>query len=110
MLFLTRGEMPHERLWRRWFGELDSVAFSGCKPDSSAEQFVECGLELELQQSDPIARQHLFSVYMHTDQDFAGYAHDSLFYGAVPTCLSMGAAGVRHAWLSRLAVRVGAGG
>ena len=62
MLFLTRGEMPHERLWRRWFSELDSVAFSGCRPDSSAEQFVECGLQLELQQSDPIARQHLFSV------------------------------------------------
>lgn len=23
-------------------------------------------------------------VYMHTDQDFAGYAHDSVFYGAGP--------------------------
>ena len=62
MLFLTRGEMPHEQLWRRWFGELDSVAFRGCMQNSSADQFVECALELELRHIDPIARQHLFSV------------------------------------------------
>ena len=63
MLFLTRGDMPHERLWRRWFGELDSIAFRGCKQNSSADQFVECALELEQQHNDPIARQHLFSVH-----------------------------------------------
>ena len=34
---------------------------------------------------------------MHTDQDFPGYAHDSVFYGAVPNTLCTGAMGVLHA-------------
>ena len=52
---------------------------------------------------------------MHTDQDFPGYAHDSVFYGAVPITPSVGAMGVlhachdlRHSWLGRGQVAGGA--
>ena len=59
LLFLTRGELPHEKLWRRWFEDLGSLAFSGCMVDRETDYFMKCTQE---RRADPISQQHLFSV------------------------------------------------
>ena len=59
LLFLMRGHVPHEKLWRRWFEELGSLAFRGCQADWETDQFMECTHE---RRPDPISQQHLFSV------------------------------------------------
>ncbi len=58
LLFLTRGDMPLEKLWRRWFEEVGDLAFSGCleKPGS---EFLECA---HARRGDPIGRQQLYTV------------------------------------------------
>ncbi|KAK9840663.1 hypothetical protein WJX81_008195 [Elliptochloris bilobata] len=62
---VAAGEMPHARLWRRWFGELSDTAFGGCM-SGSGDHFLECATAQRL---GPIGQQHLFSVYMHTNPD-----------------------------------------
>ncbi len=58
LLFLTRGDMPLERVWRRWFEEVGDLAFSGCleKPGS---EFLKCA---RARREDPIGRQQLYMV------------------------------------------------
>lgn len=58
LLYLTRGEMPHEKVWRRWFSEVGRKAFTGCTY-GPGDHFLECSHD---RRSDPIAQQHLFSV------------------------------------------------
>ena len=58
LLFLMRGNVPHEKLWHRWFEELGSLAFRGCMTGET-DQFMECTHE---RRADPISQQHLFSV------------------------------------------------
>lgn len=77
LLFLVRGNMPHEALWRRWFEEVDSTVFSGCALRDS-DKPATC---YRKERSDPIARQELFSVFVHSSPDFPGYPDDSLFHG-----------------------------
>ena len=77
LLFLVRGNIPHEALWRRWFEEVDGTVFSGCAPRGS-DKPATCSRE---ERSDPIARQELFSVFVHSSPDFPGYPGDSLFHG-----------------------------
>ena len=58
LLFLTTGPLPHEELWRRWFIDIGSLAFSGCAGDYG-EHFLECTHE---RNADPIGQQQLFTV------------------------------------------------
>jgi hypothetical protein len=77
LLFLVKGNIQHEALWRRWFEEVDGTVFSGCAPRESGKPATCYNKE----RSDPIARQELFNVFVHSSPDFPGYADDSLFHG-----------------------------
>lgn len=77
LLFLVRGDMPHEALWRRWFEDVDSAVFSSCAPRGSKKP----GFCSQKERSNPIARQELFSVFIHSSPNFQGYPDDSVFHG-----------------------------
>ena len=84
LLFLVRGDMPHERLWERWFSSVDSTVYAGCVPRGSAMPAV-CASRAGV---DAIARQELYNVYIHSSPDYAGYPESSVFHGALccPAC------------------------
>ena len=68
LLFLTRGELPLEPLWRRWFEDIDGLVYRGCRPDA-AKAPEDCQTHLQhttsgLTCGGPIASQHLFNVYV----------------------------------------------
>jgi hypothetical protein len=60
LLFLTRGDMPLEKIWRRWFDEVGDLAFSGCL-DEYGSEFLECAHK---RRADPIGRQQLYTVLL----------------------------------------------
>ena len=59
LLFLLVGNVPHEKVWIRWFSDVGATAFSACRDWSKTEQFLTCTQPVR---ADPIAQQHLFSV------------------------------------------------
>ena len=84
LLFLVKDTIPHESLWRRWFEEVDSLLYTGCMPQGSG---VPAGCERK-QRVDPIARQALYNVYVHSSVNYTGYPEDSVFHGARHTLFS----------------------
>ena len=58
LLFLTRGPLPLEPVWRRWFLEIAGLAYTGCA-DGDNDHVQKCGRERE---ADPIAQQHMYTV------------------------------------------------
>ncbi|KAK9834873.1 hypothetical protein WJX81_005657 [Elliptochloris bilobata] len=81
LLFMTYGDLPLERLWRRWFEGATGLVYRGCQPESS-EATSECFSHLEAEENhSPIASQHLFNVYVHPKPDFPGFQPDSIFTG-----------------------------
>ena len=84
LLFLVKGDMPHERLWERWFRSIDSTVYAGCMPRGSAAP-AGCTSRAGM---NAIARQELFNVYVHSSPDHAGYPQSSVFHGALccPCC------------------------
>eukprot|EP00884_Botryococcus_braunii_P000016 jgi/Botrbrau1/10014/Bobra.0012s0101.1 len=100
LLFLTRGEMPHERVWRAWLESaagllpmyclasalcarggyplLDKVS-PACRAPDLVEIQTATGPEV-------LAAQYLYNMYLHTPMDNAGFGEDSIFYGReIPT-------------------------
>ena len=82
LLFLVKGDMPHERLWERWFNSIDSTVYTGCLPWGSA---APAGCTSRAGRS-AIARQELYNVYIHSSPDYAGYPESSVFHGALCCC------------------------
>lgn len=82
LLFLSRGRLHHELTWRKWFrsagGQLpaDVVVRSGaCGGEAGRQRLAAaCGAQQAAADTGPgiLARQHLFSVYVHTPPGFAG--------------------------------------
>lgn len=58
LLFLARGPVPYEPMWRRWFHEISHLAYSGCI-DGGGDHFADCKHE---RAATPIAQQHLYTV------------------------------------------------
>ena len=83
LLFLVRGAMHHEAIWRSWFegaGGLvpKSTAFAQCSDPASKD----CAYLLEQagsKHSNVLSRQHLFSVHVHAGPDFKGYPRGHVF-------------------------------
>lgn len=93
IMFLTKGNMPHEELWRMWFASAEGrlpyqqAADGVCAANSMAvaNALLEtmrqvCAPDAQGLQS-PIMRQHLFSVYVHAPPSFPGYGNESIFNG-----------------------------
>ena len=78
LLFLVKGDMPHERLWERWFSSIDSTVYAGCVSQGSAAP-AGCASRAG---TSAIARQELYNVYVHSRHDYAGYPESSVFHGA----------------------------
>ncbi|KAK9808849.1 hypothetical protein WJX72_005003 [[Myrmecia] bisecta] len=89
LMFLTRGDMPHERLWSDWFaGGAGLVSLDAVRTLACARQRY-----LVLDRLQPacsrnasanatiLDQQHMFTVYTHPARDFAGYPNASLFHG-----------------------------
>lgn len=69
LMFLSKGEMPLEPLWRRWLEDIDGVVYRGCRPDRTvaSEECLAHTQHAHHKRTDilrgPIASQHLFNVY-----------------------------------------------
>lgn len=105
-MFLTKGPMPHERLWRKWFQEVAGLlptrrlraamcpwvdaASSSSPPPPPPADIVRSSVHRMFQavcsqraghDDDPIVAQHLFSVYVHAPPTFAGALNMSVGLG-----------------------------
>ena len=67
LLFLTKGDIALEPLWRRWFEDIEGLVYRGCK-QAAAEASEDCRAHLHHRtagtRDGPIASQHLFNVYV----------------------------------------------
>eukprot|EP00891_Asterochloris_glomerata_P009530 jgi/Astpho2/9530/Aster-x1582 len=83
LLFLVRGAVHHEPIWRSWFEGAagwvpKNTAFALCSDPASKD----CARLLEQAGSkhpDVLSRQHLFSVHVHAGPDFKGYPQGHVF-------------------------------
>ena len=89
LLFLSRGDMPHEAAWSAWLGAarglvpLELIEPSTCTKNQSLLPRLS---SLPAQQAYKLRRrifaeQALFSIYVHPSPDFKTYPKDSVFYG-----------------------------
>ncbi|CAK0758242.1 hypothetical protein CVIRNUC_002605 [Coccomyxa viridis] len=85
LMFLTRGDMPHEASWAAWLRSAEGMvpidpaqnALCAHKPDPG-----KCPWANGVRQSPmgPMG-QFLYSVYVHSGPGYRGYKEDSLFHG-----------------------------
>lgn len=83
LLFLVRGAVHHEPIWRSWFEGAagwvpKSTAFALCSdpaPKDCARLLEQAGSK----HPDVLSRQHLFSVHVHAGPDFKGYPQGHVF-------------------------------
>ena len=79
-MFLTRGPMPHERVWTRWLSGLADLlpAAITCSPRLSA-----CFAQHKMPETKNVIHdaQHFYSIYIHHKPSFKGYPPDSIFHG-----------------------------
>lgn len=83
LLFLTKGEMPHEATWRAWF-----KAAAGLMPREDAMRLCErpppwwtalhTACDRMADGRDQLAKQALFSVYVHAPPSFEGGVRHAL--------------------------------
>jgi hypothetical protein len=73
LLFLTRGPMPHERLWARWLeGAVGLVPMEILRERNCSKAHVN-ELRFACQAHpgvDPVEAQHLFTIYIHPKPDY----------------------------------------
>lgn len=103
-MFLTQGPMPHEGSWRRWFqaagGMLPASSIRQACPAASGPRILTAAAAAcskrrsrsgrsssvatrtpPSSSADPIAEQHLFSVFLHTPPGWPVYPPGSLWHG-----------------------------
>lgn len=93
IMFLTKGDMPHEQLWRMWFSSAEGrlpyqqAAEGVCAANNVAVADALLDTMRQVCAPDahgavsPIRRQHLFSVYVHAPPSFPGFDNSSIFNG-----------------------------
>ncbi|BDA43891.1 probable glycosyltransferase BC10 [Coccomyxa sp. Obi] len=93
LLFLTRGPVHQETLWKLWLQEIEGQVVIPCAETSNCtftqadriKILTACREERSIHRF--IAQQqHLFTLYVHpTDPEFPGYRAGSVFHGAEVT-------------------------
>ncbi|KAK9907953.1 hypothetical protein WJX75_000484 [Coccomyxa subellipsoidea] len=85
LMFLTRGALWHEAMWREWFRHAaglvpaDVIRAGNCSSEMFSTMAAWCAVKGPLENA--IGAQHLYSVYVHTQPGFEGFPTDSLFFG-----------------------------
>jgi hypothetical protein len=86
LLFLTKGEMPHEQTWKAWFDVAGyllprNLVLEACSQGYSSIQDVVavCSALDRSSLNDKIDAQMLYSVYVHAPPAFQGYHSESLW-------------------------------
>jgi hypothetical protein len=88
LLFLSRGDMPHEQTWKAWFDVAGyllprNMVLEKCSQSFSAVEGVAATCRiLNVAASgglDVVAAQLLFSVYIHAPPSFKGYPPNSIW-------------------------------
>ena len=85
LLFLTRGELPHEATWRAFFENAGKTVprtaeLAVCSNSAQLAETLHDQCEaMNNATGDPIEAQQLFSVYVHAPPSFAGYPNSSLW-------------------------------
>ena len=101
LLLLTKGEVPHEEMWRQWFTQavgklpLEAAKSTLCSDTintnastsnttySPQEIYAACSGNVPKTGSleNLISRQHLFDVWIHPAVNFPGFPKESAFHG-----------------------------
>lgn len=90
LLFLTRGDMPHEAAWAAWLSAarglvpLDVLPPGVCSLNKTLQQPkgpVRDRKETRRLRRSIFVEQALFSIYLHPSPEFNGYSKNSVFYG-----------------------------
>lgn len=85
IMFITKGDMPHESSWAAWLGAAKwLVPFQYAKPDASFSEttlprqswLTSSRLKTGQQQ---YTEQALFNMYVHAPPNHTGYAPDTVF-------------------------------
>jgi hypothetical protein len=81
-MFLVRGEILHEEVWTRWLGNLSQRVPASLYCDAAAFQCYE-----SMTKSSPVHsvydEQQFFSIVVHPQPGFPGYANGSIFDGRI---------------------------
>lgn len=87
LLFITRGEMPYERMWAAWLAAAKWLvpaqhanAFQ-CEAAYKPPRGMDAGRLESKSGRQHYEEQALFSIYVHSSPNFTGYAADSVFAG-----------------------------
>lgn len=105
-MFLTRGVIYHEAVWRLWFSDaagllpVAALSAANCEPGLLEHLRHSCGTKAG---ESVLRQQHLYSVYVHVganEKDFTGEWSDLSACGHARAVLSTGCAAciVRTAW------------
>ena len=76
LMFLTRGALWHEAMWREWFRHAaglvpaDVIRAGNCSSEMFSTMAAWCAVKEPL--GNAIGAQHLYSVYVHTQPGFEG--------------------------------------
>jgi hypothetical protein len=76
LMFLTRGALWHEAMWREWFRHAaglvpaDVIRAGNCSSEMFSTMAAWCAVKGPLENA--IGAQHLYSVYVHTQPGFEG--------------------------------------
>jgi len=91
LLFLTKGTIIHETLWREWFSSaagkvplkaLKTTMCGGSGQSSTlAPMCVRAPSADGYSSAEVIAQQHLFDVWVHPSTSFSGFPEGSIFHG-----------------------------
>ena len=86
LMFLTRGDLPHERVWARWLEDAADAVPLYCVAAAACGRGGGWGEVEALKKtcaSTKERRQRLFSLYVHAPPTFGGFGAESPFAGAL---------------------------
>ena len=73
--------MPHEAAWRAWFASAEGlVPLTAVQQRERIPNLTRCAKMLANSRGNPVARQYLFSAYVHTPPGSAPFGRMHTFY------------------------------
>lgn len=73
--------MPHEAAWRAWFASAEGlVPLTAVQQRERIPNLTRCAKMLANSRGNPVARQYLFSAYVHTPPGSASFGRMHTFY------------------------------
>ena len=82
-MFLVRGEIYHEEIWREWIGNLASRVPSSILCDNALEKCYRDMQQPNMPPKSVYDEQSFFSIVVHTKPKFPGYEKGSIFNGRI---------------------------